>query len=501
MTQPGSTSSDGPSSVPPDDIAQLVQQPLGRRWWGYLKLSGPGWIQSAFTLGAGTLGSSLFLGALLGYSLLWIQPVAMACGIIMFSAVAYQVLWTDKRPIRAVYEHVHPAMAWGWGIASLLASLIWAMPQYSVSVSVVEDATGRSFAGVDSLIPSLAILALLIVICWNYDNSSAGVRWFENITKVLVAIIIISFVAVVVATGINWAATAQGFLGFEVPRAGQEFEAWRPAAHELASRAAALGKAPPNLMAKIGDMGFESMLGGFAAAVGINMTFLFPYSLRRRNWTAPHTGLARFDLWVGMFVPFLITVTCIVIASANRFHGQMTLDQLVPGVDQQLAAGMLELAKPGARQMSQVLENLAGPFMARIVFGAGVLGMTISSIAMQMLVGGFVATELFGARRGSLGHRVALLSPGVVGMLGPLVWSKYQFYMAVPTSVINLTFLPIAYISFFILHNSKSYLGEARPRGARRWGWNLAMGVSIALVTAGALYAAVGNMAKLFGKG
>lgn len=47
------------------------------RLLAYARLSGPGWLQSAITLGGGSLSSSLFLGVLGGVALLWIQPVAM----------------------------------------------------------------------------------------------------------------------------------------------------------------------------------------------------------------------------------------------------------------------------------------------------------------------------------------------------------------------------------------------------------------------------------------
>ncbi|HHF52582.1 MAG TPA: hypothetical protein ENL46_07855 [Candidatus Aminicenantes bacterium] len=41
-----------------------------QRWFGYWNLSGPGWIQSALTLGAGSAGSAIFAGSVFGYRLL-----------------------------------------------------------------------------------------------------------------------------------------------------------------------------------------------------------------------------------------------------------------------------------------------------------------------------------------------------------------------------------------------------------------------------------------------
>ena len=61
--------------------------PLGR-FKIYAKLSGPGWLQGAITLGGGSLAGSLFIGILAGPHLLWIQAFAMMCGITMLSAIA-----------------------------------------------------------------------------------------------------------------------------------------------------------------------------------------------------------------------------------------------------------------------------------------------------------------------------------------------------------------------------------------------------------------------------
>lgn len=80
----------------------------------FAKLSGPGWLQSALTLGGGTLAGSLYLGVLSGPHLLWLQPVAMALGVIMTSAIGYVTLSTREKPLDAVSRYINPVMAWGW---------------------------------------------------------------------------------------------------------------------------------------------------------------------------------------------------------------------------------------------------------------------------------------------------------------------------------------------------------------------------------------------------
>ncbi|MEJ2703049.1 MAG: hypothetical protein P8Z79_11470 [Sedimentisphaerales bacterium] len=88
----------------------------------YVKLSGPGWLQSGITLGGGSLSSSLYLGVLVGFSFMWLQPLAMILGIIMLSAIAYVTLSTGQRPLRGINEHVSPILGWGWLLASMPAA-------------------------------------------------------------------------------------------------------------------------------------------------------------------------------------------------------------------------------------------------------------------------------------------------------------------------------------------------------------------------------------------
>ena len=110
-------------------LASLEGQGLWRRVRGYWSLSGPGYLQSAMTLGGGTASASLFAGAVFGYELLWVAPVAMLFGVIMLSAVAWQTLSTGMRPFGAMRRFAGAPFAWGWAIGALRASVIGHFPQ------------------------------------------------------------------------------------------------------------------------------------------------------------------------------------------------------------------------------------------------------------------------------------------------------------------------------------------------------------------------------------
>ena len=398
-----------------EHLAELNRRGLGGRLWGYTKMSGPGWLQSAFSLGGGSLASSLFAGALLGYALLWVQPVAMVAGVVMLSAIGYVTLHTSGRPMEVVAKGVHPAMAWAWAIGALISSLVWVLPQYSISVDVVGDMAGREFGPGGGLVVALILLVVVTAVAWNY-GSAKGVRIFETITRLLVAGIIVAFAVVVAAVGLRlgWAAVVEGYFGFSFPLPGREAGAaagWDPVLTEQVATRAVTPEAAAGMRSSVGTEGFNLVLAGFSAAVGINMTFLFPYSIRARGWGREHAGLARFDLWTGMLIPFAIVTSLLIIASANQFYGMSSYGGLFTDM---ATSGK----KPGSGELAFALEPVMGPTLSHWVFGLGVLGMTLSSIVMMMLVCGFVVMEVTGRPFGSLAHRVGDAAARGVGVLG-----------------------------------------------------------------------------------
>ena len=258
------------------------------------------------------------------------------------------------------------------------------------------------------------------------------------------------------------------------------------------------------------------------------MTFLFPYTLLRKGWTKEYRGLAIFDLATGMFIPYVLATGCVVIASAGQFHTKLTDDFVIANGDitpperfakpyndllnargdkvsgeasleeKKLAA---TLVNRKAGDLSGALEPLTGRFVADIVFGLGVLAMTLSTISLLMLISGFVFCEMFGLPQGGWPHRIGTLVAGGVGAMGPFIWSDASFYLAVPTSVFGLALLPFAYITFVLLMNQKSLLGENLPKGYRRLLWNVLM-ISAALsATTASLYVIFKKSAEYIGSG
>ena len=186
------------------------------RLGAYARLSGPGWLQSAITLGGGSLASSLFLGVLAGYSLLWLQPLAILLGVIMLCAISHVTLSTGQSPFVSIKNEINPVLAWGWAIATIMANIVWCLPQFSLGTAAV---TQNLFPGFDGTLAKVGVcsvlLLLAIIVIWVSEKGSRGAKAFDLILKVMVGLIVVSFFGVVVKmtlTGeLNWGEILPGF--------------------------------------------------------------------------------------------------------------------------------------------------------------------------------------------------------------------------------------------------------------------------------------------------
>jgi hypothetical protein len=340
------------------------------------------------------------------------------------------------------------------------------------------------------------------------------VKIYELILKLMVALIVLCFAGVLWrlsrgSGGLDWAALFGGFLPdfsllFKPSAAFQELITATPAAHHVYWT--------DWIVANQRDV----IVAAAATAVGINMTFLFPYSILTRGWGREFNGLLRFDLATGMLIPFTLATSCVVIAAASQFHavpqpgilpaaagavvaGEASprqrgeYENLLKGLpatsavtpaDQHIAA---TLVTRDAFHLATALEPLTGAFFGRVIFGVGVLGMTLSSITILMLISGMVVCELLNRPHEGWPFRLGSLA-AASGALGPFFWSKAAFWLAVPTSIFGFILMPIAYLAFFLLMNQRRLLGAAMPAGGGRIVWNVLMASCLIIFSTASAY-------------
>ncbi|MEM6979194.1 MAG: divalent metal cation transporter [Planctomycetota bacterium] len=510
---------------------QLLQtaQAEGRTLGAYVRLSGPGWLQSAITLGGGSLAGGLFLGTLGGVSLLWLQLVAIVFGVVMLSAISYVTLSTGRRPFEAINTEINPALGWGWLIATAMANVIWCMPQFSLCYDALDNNLftigGRSGLGDSNsmkwtVTAGLLVAAAFVVLLKVKEGAAA--KWFDRFLKALIGMVVICFFGVTILLIRN------GQVDFGAVFAGliPDLSQWARPAGDLRDL---VGQMSPDASSfwseKIMTNQRTVMIAAAATAVGINMTFLLPYSMLARGWDKPFRGLARFDLSTGMAIPYVIVTSCVVIAAAASFHASADeaflspdpatfrtsalfdgaapaiADRLGIEVDQDDRGNLVwtadqiasvaavsadekrvaaSLVKRNAFQLSQTLSPLLGETGSKLIFGLGVFGMGFSTIIILMLINGYAFREMLHQPQGNVPFVLGVLTAGVCGAMWVVLWGgKAKFWLAIFASTFGMMLLPIAYVTFFLMMNSRRILGDEMPTGASRLGWNLMMGAAV----------------------
>ncbi|MEW6071982.1 MAG: divalent metal cation transporter [Planctomycetota bacterium] len=452
------------------DREDLEFLPLGRRLRRYWRLTGPGYMQSAMTLGAGTIASCAVLGSLLGYELLWVQPVGMLLGFFLLAAVAKQTCQTGERPYRAFWERLHPLLAVLWGASAFVATILWHVPQYSLTADgIVTLAAG---IGIDlgstgaRLGIGAGVLLLAVWVVQLYGAGARGLQIYERAVKALVWLIVVSFLVVVLGTGVRWGPLVRGLTGVTFLRDLLDGDG-------LDRRA------------------ISPIVGGIAATVGINMVFLYPYSVLRKGWGRRHEELAYFDLATGMVLPFVLATGFMVLAVANTIgpaEGQ-TAGQSVQDIRQ-----VVPVLKP---TFGALVGEALGGGLALLIVGLGMTAIGFSTIITHMLASGFIGGEMAGLPADSRGRRWFAMAPatGVVGVV-----AAAPLTVAITASTLAAPLMPVTVVCFLVLMNRRSYLGEATPRGIRRLVWNGGLGLAAAALTVNACFALRANWEKLHGE-
>ncbi|MFT5127671.1 MAG: Mn2+/Fe2+ NRAMP family transporter [Rhodothermales bacterium] len=485
------------------------------KWAKYLKMCGPGFLQSACTIGGGTLASCLFMGSIAGLSGLWIQPIAIVLGVIVLGLIAHVTLANDENPFHLINRTASPVLGWGWLIATVAANMIWVLPQYNLAVGALTKNVAPGLLGGDNgkAIATIGVAVVATAIIMLQLRGGKSARIFDRVIQVTIALIVLCFGAVVFKLLSNGDLSIGAMLSGLVPKPSLMSEP----ASTYTDLLAACGETKAYWSAQITSTQKNVIFAAIGASVGINMTFLLPYTLRDRKWGKKHMSLSKIDLSVGLVIPFVLVTVFVISAASTTLHtkvdasltgwsfaspsetepGQLgkyrdSLSKLavelngeafpkkpkdfeklekeaqeeilvaqnpyldkISVADRAIASATL---KHGTAALAAPLKELFGGSAGTLIFGIGVVFIALSTILMLMLINGYALEAAFGLPR-YVGCLLVL-----DGVLGPFIWGKTGAYLAVPTSVIGLTLLPIAIWAFFFVAKSKK-MGEHRLGG------------------------------------
>ena len=416
------------------ELARLRRQPPARRLAGYLRLGGPGFMNAALTLGAGTLTATMLAGATFGYRLMWLTWVSMGLGVFMMMAAARFAC----RGGFAVVDMQNRYHGWivGSGLTALVGTVFVAVAfnfgQYSLGTHLLESLTpffGFAFPRQINWVLYLGLTSWLIL---SYGRRAGrGARLVEGVMKAGVAIMLVCFGVCLVVVGVNWREALQGL-----------FIPWLPP----------------------GGPGLDLFIASSAVAVGVMDWVLLNYAGLTRGWGRHHESLARFDIAVGLFIPFVVVNLMVASVFAATLFEQGQRPETAP-------------------ELAAALVPLLGETWAPVLFYVGFLAVPLTTTVGMSLAAAMALHTALGWKpdTSTWRWRASALLPQV-GFLA--VWYPNPIQLIIVIGAfLSLTNNVVGW-SFFLLLNDRRVLGADRSRS---YFWNLGILLQITLLNAVAI--------------
>jgi manganese transport protein len=412
-----------------EKLEELRHKPLITRFWGHLKISGPGFMDSALTLGAGTLTAAMLSGAIFGYKTMWLLWISMGLGLFMMAAMARFTCYGRFRII-PVQNRYH-----GWVVGSLMTAIIgtaavaviFNYAQYSLGTHLIESFTpllGFKFPRQVNWIVYMAVTSWLIL---SYGRRGRrGIRLVENFMKLSIGIMLLSFGTCLVIVGIDW---PNFFKGIFVP--------WLPSGVE----------------------GIDLFVASSAAAIGVMDWVFFHYAGLARGWGRKHESQARFDISIGLFLPFVLINYLVIGVFSATLHTQGLHPETAP-------------------ELARALLPLLGETWSQALFYIGFLAVPITTTVGMSLACAMAIHEAFGWKPDvkSWRWRISALLPQI-GFLA--VWYLRPIWLVIAIGAFLSLTNNIVGWSFYLLLNDKRVLGENRSKS---YVWNLGILLQITLL-------------------
>ncbi len=364
---------------------------------GYLGKMGPAWIISAVACGPATLASVSVAGASYGFALMWVVVLSAVFGATAQYLAARLGVIEGQGIIATTRARLGGAWAWVLTIDAVLATYLAAIFLMNALVGITGLVTGLASPWW-GLAYAAAFTAFLI---------RGGYRWFETLCKVVVAFMVLCFVATALQAGIH---PAQALAGLA-----------------------------PSLPGGLGSaLVMAAIMGG---AVHVTIIGMHTYNVGARGWTAADLGLARFDTVASMGVAFGLYSVAIYLVAAAVLH----------------PAGIrIATAADAALSLGPLLGRLA---MA--IFLAGLWAAALSTIMPTFLAGAYFISDALGWPQdtGDSRFRVVIAAGVLLSVLGPFI--KGSFILLLPVMLATgLCGTPLALALILYLLNRREVAGR-----------------------------------------
>ena len=338
----------------------------------YVDEMGPSWVAGAIAAGPATMASLITAGAGFGYSLLWVVVLSAVAGTVaQYLAMRLGLLSGDG--IVSVVES-NLGESWAW---VLVADVVVAAGVAQLVIMKTVATVSATMTGVDARVWGVAWAVVLLV-----GLAGRGYRLLEWAAKLLVAAVVLAFVASSLVVPVDAGAAVGGL----VPT--------------LPSGSALVA---------------AGILGG---AVHITLVTMHSYTMQARGWTESDYGLATFDVVASMLVAFGVYSVAIFLVAASVLTdpGLTTVGaaQALGPVAGESARWLFLLGLGGAAVSTLGGNTVVPPFVVADKLGWGT---TVEDGRYRALLAAFALLSAPGAFVGGevLGQLVLVLALGTVG--------------------------------------------------------------------------------------
>lgn len=410
--------------------------PVWQRPWRLASLAGPGFANAALTLGAGSLTAAMISGAEYGYRLLWVVVIAIGLELFLLAGMARLACVPGFRLI-ASQNRYHGAFVGTFLTATvgcLAVAVVFNYGQVVLGTHILGTALGLADISAPRWLLALCYFALTVSVIMAYElGTENGARFVQRMMKLAIAGMLLAFVYGLFRIGIDWGAAAQGL-----------FVPWLPP----------------------GKQGIDLFLAKVGAAAGVMCWVFFVTAGREKGWNVRHEKLARFDLFAGMFLPF-IAINAVVIC---LFAGTLFQSGVVAETAQDLA---LALAPAFGETLSQ------------LVFYVGFLAVPLTTTIAMSLAGAmavFDALDLSREQRPWLWRALVLLPQ--LALIAIWVPEIRPLWLVVGLAALMVLTNNIVAWSLYLLLNDDRVVEKNRQPG---FFWNLGIVVHASFLNCAAI--------------
>lgn len=421
--------------------------PPAENFLAYLRAFGPGIVVALSWVGTGDLIDNSVAGGNYGYALLWVLPLSLVFRFVFVNALGKYPLYNvqqDPSIVRGI-ARTHPAFGW----LMLVSFVLYTHILLAFTLSGVGVALEGLFGGLPtfwwSVIGALSVFAVTL---------KGAYRLIERIFKVILALMVLTFVVGIALVGINWGELVKGF-AFELPAQQGLFDS---------------GLVASSLV---------------LATLGSMANLFYPEFLREKGWTTPaHRRVQQYDLLFGTVVVLFLGVAVWAIG-AEVLYGKQGVSE--------------------AGDIAGALGTAVGP-VGPYIFYLGLLGAAWTTVAGSLFALAKMVVEALHVVRPGRSERYAggsrTADPAyrwvIVWGLLAVVWSLPNapgfVALVVVSHVLTSPFLLLIVIALIVMLNRRDIMG----RYTNSWKENVGLGLVAAFVAVAAVQGIGKAVGELF---